>query len=349
MDVKRRNSDSRFYEAPQLPFKGLGHLWVPRRNSAYRFVVVADFFYAADSEALNRYHPNIGAVCGDTHSELAMTDHQTKVTNTNPPPEIGRGHIPPKTPKQHRNIGGRKMNDDQEASVTPEMRTRTLTLSNYSEALHKEGPLPFKKQSEGDKGVSPSATVDLTEETPVAPEQVEPEKSEGRVSSPEATSEPSPLQKKRRVQKEVAEESSNSLILLERGLDPVPVIDQYFMTSETKKALGDLEADDRLVRVQRMLLLVIVHCRDVQRENAGAPSLRSLLSEKNKKTSPLAPGLLSWKQRGSPEMLRSIGWKGWKEFLMRKPKSLKMRNEPLRRGNELLRRKPKKTWLPWRR
>ncbi|MED6192901.1 hypothetical protein PIB30_014236 [Stylosanthes scabra] len=96
-----------------------------------------------------------------------------------------------------------------------------------------------KKQSEGDKSPNLSATVDLIEETPVAPEQVKPNKSEGRVSFPEAIPEHSPSQKRKRVQRETAEESSNSLNLLEKG-----------------------------------------HCRDVQRENTGAPSLRSLLSEK---------------------------------------------------------------------
>ncbi|MED6111276.1 hypothetical protein PIB30_051046 [Stylosanthes scabra] len=90
----------------------------------------------------------------------------------------------------------------------------------------------------------------------------------------------SPSKKRKRVQKEAAEESSNSLNLLERGFDPIPFIDQYLMTSETEKGLVDLEADDRLMRVQRMLLRVIVYCRDVQRENAEVPRLPTLLSKK---------------------------------------------------------------------
>ncbi|MED6219202.1 hypothetical protein PIB30_033725 [Stylosanthes scabra] len=113
-----------------------------------------------------------------------------------------------------------------------------------------------KEQSEGDKSLSPSVTVDLIEETPMAPEQIDTDKSEGRVSSPEAIPEHSPSQKRKRVQKEASEES------------------------KTKKALGDLEADDRLVLVQRMLLRVIVYYQDVQRENAKVPSLRTLLSKK---------------------------------------------------------------------
>ncbi|MED6136280.1 hypothetical protein PIB30_054614 [Stylosanthes scabra] len=57
-----------------------------------------------------KYHPNIGVVCGDTHSALAMADHQPELTNTNPPPGTG-GNIPPKTPKQPWNTGGWEIDD----------------------------------------------------------------------------------------------------------------------------------------------------------------------------------------------------------------------------------------------
>ncbi|MED6213500.1 hypothetical protein PIB30_094013 [Stylosanthes scabra] len=67
-----------------------------------------------------KYHPNIGAVCGDTHSALAMANHQQEQTNTNPPSGTSGMNIPPKTPNQPLNIGGREMNDGQEASVTPD-------------------------------------------------------------------------------------------------------------------------------------------------------------------------------------------------------------------------------------
>ncbi|MED6109623.1 hypothetical protein PIB30_035406 [Stylosanthes scabra] len=178
--------------------------------------------------------------------------------------------------KEHLPIKNLMCDDETAKKVAVDMAGGLATLV----AMRRK--LIAKKQSEGDKGPSPSATVDLTEETTVATEQVEPDKSEGHVSSPEDIPEHSLSEKRRRVQKEAVEESSNFLNLLERGFDPIPFVDQYLMTSETEKALGDLEADDKLVLVQRMLLQVIIHCQDVQRENAGAPSLRSLLSEKEK-------------------------------------------------------------------
>ncbi|MED6151450.1 hypothetical protein PIB30_082705, partial [Stylosanthes scabra] len=65
-----------------------------------------------------RYLRNIGTVCGDTHSALAMADHQQEFTNTNPPPVAGREKVPPKTSNQPWNTGRGDMEDEDEANVT---------------------------------------------------------------------------------------------------------------------------------------------------------------------------------------------------------------------------------------
>ncbi|MED6137849.1 hypothetical protein PIB30_068893 [Stylosanthes scabra] len=108
-----------------------------------------------------------------------------------------------------------------------------------------------KQQSEGDKDASSLTTVDLTEGTPVTREDEEPEKSEARVPSTEPTLEPSLAKKKRKVQKEAAEESNTSVNLLEKGFALVPFVDK-------------------------------IYCQHVQRENVGIPTLRTFLSEKEK-------------------------------------------------------------------
>ncbi|MED6184772.1 hypothetical protein PIB30_050766, partial [Stylosanthes scabra] len=65
-----------------------------------------------------KYLLNIDTVCGNTHSVLAMVDHQQELTNTNPPPGAGREKVPPKTSNQPQNNGGGVMEDRHEANVT---------------------------------------------------------------------------------------------------------------------------------------------------------------------------------------------------------------------------------------
>ncbi|MED6219159.1 hypothetical protein PIB30_033268 [Stylosanthes scabra] len=109
-----------------------------------------------------------------------------------------------------------------------------------------------KPQNSGDKEASSSATVDLTGGTPVVGETVKLEQAEEKVPSPQS----SPAKKRQRVTRE------------------------YLMTQEADKALVDIEAVDSTIRIQRVLLQAIVHCRDVQREVAGIPKLQNMLSEK---------------------------------------------------------------------
>ncbi|MED6164665.1 hypothetical protein PIB30_092338 [Stylosanthes scabra] len=47
-----------------------------------------------------------------------------------------------------------------------------------------------------------------------------------------------------------------------------------------KGSLEGIEAVDSTIRIQRMLLRAVVHCRDVQREVARIPKLQNMLSEK---------------------------------------------------------------------
>ncbi|MED6124504.1 hypothetical protein PIB30_059482 [Stylosanthes scabra] len=139
-----------------------------------------------------------------------------------------------------------------------------------------------KQQKEGEKDTGSSATMDLTEETPVHREVDEPEKLEGRVPSTETNPRPSPTKKRKRAQKEVIEESSTLVNALEKGFDPIPFVDRYLMTSEAEEALEGIEAEDNIVHVQRILLRATVYCQDVQRKIAGIPVLQTLMSEKDK-------------------------------------------------------------------
>ncbi|MED6225026.1 hypothetical protein PIB30_089822 [Stylosanthes scabra] len=133
-----------------------------------------------------------------------------------------------------------------------------------------------KQQILRDKEASSSATVDLTGETPIVGDPVEPKQSEEKVPSPQ-----SPQAKKRKgVPREVTEEFGTSVNALEKGFNPVPFVDQYLMTQEAEEALEGIEAMDRTICIQRMLLQAAIHCRDVQREVARIPKLQNMLSEK---------------------------------------------------------------------
>ncbi|MED6185806.1 hypothetical protein PIB30_060577 [Stylosanthes scabra] len=78
-----------------------------------------------------------------------------------------------------------------------------------------------KQQSSGDKEASSSATMDLRGETPIARAPVEPEKLKEKVPSPQS----SPAKKRKRVPREVTEESGISVNALEEGFNPVPFVD----------------------------------------------------------------------------------------------------------------------------
>ncbi|MED6226423.1 hypothetical protein PIB30_103568, partial [Stylosanthes scabra] len=136
--------------------------------------------------------------------------------------------------------------------------------------------LVTKQQTSGNKEASSSATVDLTGGTLVAGKPVEPDQSEEKVPSPQSF----PAKKRKKVPREVTEEFGTSVNALEKGFNPVLFVDQYLMTQEAEEALEGIEAVDSTIRIQRMLLRAVVHCRDVQREVARIPKLQNMLSEK---------------------------------------------------------------------
>ncbi|MED6126097.1 hypothetical protein PIB30_075068 [Stylosanthes scabra] len=133
-----------------------------------------------------------------------------------------------------------------------------------------------KQQISRDKEASSSATVDLTGGTPVAGKFVEPDQSEEKVPSPQS----SPAKKRKMVPREVTEEFGTSVNALEKGFNVVLFVDQYLMTQEAEEALEGIEAVDSTIRIQRMLLRVVVHCRDFQRKVAGIPKVQNMLSKK---------------------------------------------------------------------
>ncbi|MED6183588.1 hypothetical protein PIB30_039168 [Stylosanthes scabra] len=136
--------------------------------------------------------------------------------------------------------------------------------------------LVTKQQTSGNKEASSSATVDLMGGTPVVGKPVEPDQSEEKVPSPQSF----PAKKRKKVPREVTEEFGTSMNALEKGFNPVLFVDQYLMTQEAEEALKGIEAVDNTIRIQRMLLRAVVHCRDVQREVARIPKLQNMLSEK---------------------------------------------------------------------
>ncbi|MED6213110.1 hypothetical protein PIB30_090108 [Stylosanthes scabra] len=52
------------------------------------------------------------------------------------------------------------------------------------------------------------------------------------------------------------------------------------MTQEAEEALEGIEAVDSTIRIQRILLRAVIHCRGVQREVVVIPKLQNMLSEK---------------------------------------------------------------------
>ncbi|MED6136929.1 hypothetical protein PIB30_060270 [Stylosanthes scabra] len=83
-----------------------------------------------------------------------------------------------------------------------------------------------KQQISGDKEASSLATADLTRGTPVAREPVELEQSEEKVPSPQS----SPAKKRKRVPREITEESGTLVNALEKDFNSFPFVDQYLMT-----------------------------------------------------------------------------------------------------------------------
>ncbi|MED6177540.1 hypothetical protein PIB30_099056 [Stylosanthes scabra] len=162
-------------------------------------------------------------------------------------------------------------------ALSEEEKKAASSMAGGSDALiAMRRRLVTKQQTSGNKEASSSATVDLTGGIPVVGKPVEPDQSEEKVPSPQS----SPAKKRKKVPREVTEEFGTSVNALEKGFNPALFIDQYLMTQEAEEALEGIEVVDSTIRIQRMLLRAVVHCRDVQREVARIPKLQNMLSEK---------------------------------------------------------------------